>query len=113
MGREPVGGGQRGSVGQSLTGCELRASLAGFKSDVVNLGNRRMFDNPDVGTIVLRRRANVEGTTVSMTTLQAPKDARKAYDKARDALRKGKTADALSEFEKAVAAYPHFAAAWD
>jgi tetratricopeptide (TPR) repeat protein len=111
-GREPVGGGQRGSVGQSLTGCELRASLAGFRSDVVNLSGRRMFDNPDVGTIVLRRLANVEGTTISMTTLQAPKDARKAYDKAHEALRKGKTADAQKELEKAVSAYPQFAAAW-
>jgi tetratricopeptide (TPR) repeat protein len=112
VGNGPAGGGPRGNVGQALAGCELRASLAGFRSDVVNLGNRRTFDNPDVGTIVLRRRANVEGTTISMTTLQAPKDARKAYDKAREALRKEKIADAQREFEKAVAAYPHFAAAW-
>lgn len=112
MGREQVGGGTRGNAGQGLVGCELRASLAGFRSDVVNLSGRRMFDNPDVGTIVLRRLANVEGTSISMTTLQAPKDARKAYDKAREALRKGKTADAQKEFEKAVGAYPQFAAAW-
>ncbi|HXI39065.1 MAG TPA: tetratricopeptide repeat protein [Bryobacteraceae bacterium] len=112
VGNGPVGGAMRGNAGQALAGCELRASLAGFKSDVVNLGSRRMFDNPDVGTIVLRRRANVEGTTISMTTLQAPKDARKAYEKAREALRKGKVADARNELEKAVSAYPHFAAAW-
>jgi tetratricopeptide (TPR) repeat protein len=111
MGRGPASGGQRGNA-QSMAGCELRASLAGFRSDVVNLSGRRMFDNPDVGTIVLRRLANVEGTTISMTTLQAPKDARKAYDKAREALRKGKPADAQKELEKAVSAYPQFAAAW-
>jgi tetratricopeptide (TPR) repeat protein len=111
MGRVPAGGGQRGNA-QGMAGCELRASLAGFRSDVVNLSGRRTFDNPDVGTIVLRRLANVEGTTISMTTLQAPKDARKAYDKAREALRKGKTADAQKELEKAVSAYPQFAAAW-
>ena len=110
MGRVPAGGGQRGNPG--MVGCELRASLAGFRSDVVNLSGRRTFDNPDVGTIVQRRLANVEGTTISMTTLQAPKDARKAYDKAREALRKGKTADAQKELEKAVSAYPQFAAAW-
>jgi tetratricopeptide (TPR) repeat protein len=112
IGRDTMGGAQRSNVGQNLTGCELRASLAGFKSDMVNLSGRRTFDNPDVGTIVLRRLANVEGTTISMTTLQAPKDARKAYDKAREALRKGKTADAQKELEKAVSAYPQFAAAW-
>jgi tetratricopeptide (TPR) repeat protein len=112
MGNGPVGGAPRGNAGQALAGCELRASLAGFRSDVVNLGGRRLFDNPDVGTIILHRRANVEGTTISMTTLQAPKDARKAYDKGREALRKGNIADAQREFEKAVSAYPHFAAAW-
>jgi len=112
MGRGPTGGAQQRGNAQSLAGCELRVSLAGFRSDVVNLSGRRMFDSPDVGTIVLRRLANVEGTTISMTTLQAPKDARKAYDKAREALRKGKTADAQKELEKAVSAYPQFAAAW-
>ncbi len=112
MGNGPVGGTPRGSAGQALAGCELRASLAGFRSDVVNLGGRRMFDNPDVGTIILHRRANVEGTTISVTTLQAPKGARKAYDKGREALRKEEIADAQKEFEKAVSAYPHFAAAW-
>jgi len=109
---QQTGGGMRVSAGQNLAGCELRASLPGFRSDAVNLSGRRMFDNPDVGTIVLRRLANVEGTTISMTTLQAPKDARKAYDKAREALRKDKIADAQKELEKAVSAYPQFAAAW-
>ena len=112
MGSGPVGFGPRSNASQGLVGCELRASLAGFRSDVVNLAGRRLFDNPDVGTIILHRRANVEGTTISVTTLQAPKDARKAYDKGREALRKGKIADAQREFEKAVSAYPHFAAAW-
>jgi tetratricopeptide (TPR) repeat protein len=97
---------------QDLSGCEIRAVLAGFRSDVVNLSGRRLFDNPDVGTIILHRRTNVEGTTISATTLMAPKDARKAYDKGREALRKGKTDDAEREFDKAVAAYPHFADAW-
>jgi tetratricopeptide (TPR) repeat protein len=98
---------------QDLAGCEIRAVLAGFRSDAVNLSGRRMFDNPDVGTIVLHRMTNVEGTTISATTLAAPKDARKAYEKARDALRKGKTSEAEKEFDKAVAAYPQFAAAWN
>ena len=104
---------RRNSSQQDLAGCEMRAVLAGFRSDVINLSGHRMFDNPDVGTIILHRMANVEGTTISATTLQAPKDARKAYDKAREALRKGKTNDAERELDKAVAAYPQFAAAWN
>jgi Flp pilus assembly protein TadD len=98
---------------QDLSGCEIRAVLAGFRSDVVNLSGRRIFDNPDLGTIVLHRRSNVEGTTISRTTLMAPKDARKAFDKAREAARKGKTNDAEKELDKAVAAYPQFAEAWN
>jgi len=105
--------GSRPNTQQDLAGCEIRAVLAGFRSDVVNLTGRRLFDNPDVGTIVLHRMTNVEGTTISATTLSAPKDARKAYDKAREALRKGKTTDAEKDFDKAVAAYPQFAAAWN
>jgi len=102
----------RSSAPQDLSGCEIRAVLAGFRSDVVNLTGRRLFDNPDVGAIILHRRTNVEGTTVSATTLMAPKDARKAYDKARELARKGKTNDAEKELDKAVAAYPQFAEAW-
>ena len=104
---------RRAASPHDLAGCEVRATLAGFRSDVVNLTGRRIFDNPDVGTIVLHRMTNVEGTTISATTLQAPKDARRAYDKAREALRKGKTNEAEKEFDKAVAAYPQFAAAWN
>jgi tetratricopeptide (TPR) repeat protein len=86
--------------------------LPGFRSDAVNLSGSRSLENPDVGSIVLHRVANVEGTTISATTLLAPKDARKAYDKAREALRKDKIPDAQKDLEKAVTAYPQFAAAW-
>jgi len=110
--QDSTGAPRRISREQDLTGCELRAVLPGFRSDLVNLGGRRMLDNPEVGSIVLHRVANVEGTTISATTLLAPKDARKAYEKAREALRKGKTADAQKDLDKAVTVYPQFAAAW-
>jgi tetratricopeptide (TPR) repeat protein len=97
---------------RDLMGCELRAQLAGFRSDVVNLSGRRFMDNPDVGTIVLHRLGNVEGTTISATSLQAPKDARKAYDKGREAVRKKKWDEARKQLEKAVEMYPKYAVAW-
>jgi tetratricopeptide (TPR) repeat protein len=105
-------GGGRGISERDLMGCELRASLAGFRSDMVNLSGRRAFDNPDVGTIILRRLGNVEGTTISATSLQAPKDAKKAYDKARSALKKNKLDEAQKELQKAVEIYPRYATAW-
>src|SRR5688500_2635026 len=48
-----MGPGGRGGISErDLMGCELRASLAGFRSEPVNLAGRRALDNPDVGTII-------------------------------------------------------------
>lgn len=98
----------------NLVGCELRAVLAGYQSDSVELGRRSVFDNPNVGTITLRRLGNVEGTSISMTTLAAPKDAKKAYEKAFKETQKKKPnlERASKELEKAVEEYPEYAAAW-
>jgi tetratricopeptide (TPR) repeat protein len=106
---DPRGG---GISERDLMGCEIRATLAGYRSETVSLSGRRMFDNPDVGTIILHRLANVEGTTISMTSLQAPKDAKKAYDKSKDLLKKNKLPEAQKELEKAVGIYPKYATAW-
>jgi len=95
-----------------LANCELRAVLAGFRSDSVTLGSRRLMDDPNVGTIMLHRLANVEGSAVSVTSLQAPKDARRAYERALQDLRKNKLAEAGKELRKAVDIYPSYAAAW-
>lgn len=121
---DPFGGGPGGMMGRGgssmgmggannrLLGCELRASLPGFRSELVDLSQRRYMDNPDVGTIILRRLAKVDGFTFSATTAFAPKDAKKAYEKGREAAKKQKWADAEKEQQKAVAVYPKFAAAW-
>ena len=97
---------------RDLMGCEIRASLAGYRSDMISLSNHRTFDNPDLGTIVLHRLANVEGVTISSVSLNAPKDAKKAYDKGHDLLKKKKVAEAEKELEKAVGLYPQYATAW-
>ncbi|MBL8174001.1 MAG: tetratricopeptide repeat protein [Bryobacterales bacterium] len=105
-------GANRGISERDLVGCEIRASLPGYRSEIINLSGRRFMDNPDVGTIILRRMANVEGLTFSATSAMAPKDAKKAYEKSRDLLKKKKLADAQKELEKAVQIYPKFANAW-
>lgn len=107
-----------GSLSQSgvpdarLTNCDLRAVLGGFYSDTVNLDGRRVLDDPDVGTIVLHRMANVEGSAISVTSLLAPKDAKRAYDKGRQYQQKEKLAEAEKAFKKAVGFYPKYAVAW-
>ncbi|MEO8594573.1 MAG: tetratricopeptide repeat protein [Candidatus Solibacter sp.] len=114
-----VSGGMSSSTGANIPaerkymGCDLQARLAGHRSQSVSLTNRRPMDNPDVGTILLHRLgAAEEGKTVSAVSLAAPKDARKAYDKGMDALKKRKFADAQASFEKAVEVYPKYASVW-
>ena len=97
---------------RDLMGCEIRASLAGYRSDVISLSGRKTLDNPSIGTLILHRRANVEGFTSSGTSLMAPKDARKSYEKAAKLAKSKKLAEAQKEYEIAVALYPKYAAAW-
>jgi hypothetical protein len=96
-----------------LTKCELRVSASGFRSSVVNLVELDTFTSSvDVGLIIVRRAAKVEGATLSATPYQAPKDARTAYEKGIQADRNGKFADARKYFETAVAIHPAFVNAW-
>jgi tetratricopeptide (TPR) repeat protein len=96
----------------ALIGCELRARLAGYRSGTIDLAMHRSMDNPDVGQIILHRIGKDEGTVVSMTSMMAPKDAKKAFEKAQEALKKKKVEEAQKELQKAVAIYPKYADAW-
>jgi tetratricopeptide (TPR) repeat protein len=89
--------------------CVIRASLAGFTSDVVNLVNHEEH-HPDIGTIILHK--NGEGNNESSTTKAAPKDARKAYDKAVQAVNAKKYEEAVKNCQTAVSLYPRYAEAW-
>jgi tetratricopeptide (TPR) repeat protein len=109
----PLGGSAMDSAERKYMGCDLQAKLSGFRSQTVPLAGRRAMDDPNVGTILLHRTGPAEeGKTVSMISLQAPKDAKKAYDKGMDSVKKAKYEDAQKNFEKAVEAYPKYATAW-
>ena len=95
-----------------LNGCELRAVLAGYQSSTVIL--RSMGEDVwqyEVGTILLTRIGNAPGTTISVTSMAAPKDAMHAYEKAQK-IKATKPEEAEKELNKAVKIYPQFAAAW-
>jgi tetratricopeptide (TPR) repeat protein len=109
---QTLGGVSRSSRNRTLMDCELRFSLPGFRTETVSLSGDRPLDNPDLGTIILRRIANVEGMTVSATSSLAPKDAKKAYEKGMEAEGKKNAAEARKDFAKAVDLYPRYAAAW-
>lgn len=105
-------GSSRGIDQRSLLGCDIRAVLPGFLSSSVPLHAEGNFGPIQVGTLLLKKMGNVQGSTISLTTLQAPGDARHAYEKAQKALAKKKLADAEKQLTKAVQIYPRFAAAW-
>lgn len=112
-GSAPGFGNSRNGVSErELTNCELRASLPGYRSTILSLAGRRALDNPNVGTIILRRLGDVTGFTSSATSLMAPKDAKKAFEKAMSAVKKNKLPDAMKELEVAVNAHPKYAEAW-
>ena len=94
-------------------GCDLQAKLAGYRSQTVPLSGRRSLDDPNIGTILMHRNGPAEeGQTISAVSLSAPKDAKKAYDKGMDLIKKKKLEDAQNNFEKAVEVYPKYATAW-
>lgn len=95
-----------------LNGCELRAVLAGYQSSTVIL--RAIAGDTwehEVGTIFLKRIGNAPGTTISVTSMAAPKDAMRALEKAQK-IKAEKPLEAEKELSKAVKIYPQFAAAW-
>ncbi len=102
--------GSRSSV--NLTGCEFRAVLAGFQSSVVMLRSTGDSFQTELGTIILKRMGDAKGSTVSLTSMAAPKDAKTAFEKGRKALSEDKIDEAVKELDKATAKYPQFAAAW-
>jgi tetratricopeptide (TPR) repeat protein len=104
----------RGMV--NLTGCEVRLTpQPGVTSNSISLRTRNTFDNPNIGVIVIRRLADSGATTISLNSLNAPKKAQSAFDKANNALIKEKPdyKKALKELKKAISEYPQFSAAWD
>ena len=71
----PRAGSNTGRRPLDLTGCEFRAVLAGYTSSVAILRTSGDTWQFDVGTIFLKRMGEARGTTISVTSMAAPKDA--------------------------------------
>lgn len=93
-------------------GCEFRAVLSGYVSTTSLLHLEGSAWQYELAPIFLKPLENMPGTTISMTSLNAPNDARHAYEKGRKAYDQQKLMDAEKELDKAVKSYPGFAAAW-
>jgi tetratricopeptide (TPR) repeat protein len=95
----------------ALWDCELRATLTGYRTESVSLSNQRNADNPVIN-FVLHYTGDVKGGTTSVTSEQAPKDAKKAYQKGLDAVKASNPDEAQKDLLKAVGVFPKYAAAW-
>jgi tetratricopeptide (TPR) repeat protein len=95
-----------------LASCEMRASLAGYRSDSIPMFNIRPLNRNDIGTIILHYFGNVQGLTTSATSALAPKDAKKAFERATKAIQKNDPDTAQKELLKAVQLHPRYAEAW-
>ena len=92
--------------------CELRASLAGFISTTVPMRVYAGATQVEVGTITLTKTGTADGPTVSVNSMTIPKEAHEAFEKGRKAGTEKQYDEAVTQLNKAVAAYPQYAAAW-
>lgn len=109
----PSGSGDaQNKVLAQYVGCNVQAVLPGFDSGSVTIANRNLTDDPNIGSITLKPDANAAGSSVSATTAAAPKDAVKAFEKARSEWIENKPEKAQKDLQKAVQIDPQFAEAW-
>jgi Flp pilus assembly protein TadD len=111
----PASGGYRGFGGPeaSLTGCELRISVAGYQPLTRMITEVADLETINVGTLRLARIAGVTGTSISVTSLLVPKTARKEFEKGDKEAHSNHLESATQHLEKAVTEYDKYAAAWN
>lgn len=94
--------------------CELKAVLAGFISQVVNLrSHSSAFGHIEIGNIAIHRIATVGGgPTISVKDSEIPDAAKKDFEKGLEEKKSGDLDAAQQKFRKAVEEYPQYAGAW-
>ena len=93
--------------------CSARAVLAGFSSESVEFGRHlREVGIVDIGNIRLHPTNPGAKTSLSVSSLLAPKSARKAMDKGLKLEEQKKWPQAEQSFHKAIEIYPQYASAW-
>jgi Tetratricopeptide repeat len=99
---------------QSWGECELYGDAPGYESERLRMVGAPQMGVIRVGTIILHlvSRPVDDSSTVSVTSLAAPAEAKKDFTKGEEQERKGKWSAACEYFKKAIQVYPHFALAW-
>jgi len=96
-----------------LTGCELRVTVDGYLPATHILSGPPELSTIDVGTLRLTRIAGVQGSSISVTSMLVPSNARKEFEKGDKDARDNKLKPAAEHLEKAVTEYDNYAAAWN
>jgi Flp pilus assembly protein TadD len=105
------GGGVGGSASR-LIGCEVRVSVPGYQPLTRTITDRADMTGIELGALHLTRIAGVTGSSISVTSMLVPNDARKEFEKGDKDVRNKHLDSATQHFEKAVAEYDKYAAAW-
>jgi len=93
--------------------CSARAVLAGFSSESLDFGRHlQELGIADIGRITLHPVNPGAKTSLSVSSLLAPKPARKAMDKGLKLEEQRRWPEAEQSFRKAIEIYPQYAAAW-
>ncbi len=101
--------------------CAVEGKAFGYDSTTVRFPVRQSSGMVDVGVVTIER--NVAGDaqardkerrsqTVSATSLKAPPNAVKLFERGSRSLQQAKFADAAKDFESAIKVYPEYAEAW-
>jgi tetratricopeptide (TPR) repeat protein len=99
-------------VAASLAGCKAKAKLEGFESTELNIISNTIMDNPDLGTITLKRDEKSPGAAVSATTFSAPPEVQKEFERARSEAFGHRPDAATRILQNVVIEDPKFAEAW-
>jgi tetratricopeptide (TPR) repeat protein len=89
-----------------LMRCELRAQHPGYRSTSVRMNPGEIYGYTKVKNILMLRLEKIQGTSVSATSLLAPKDARKSMERASKALGKNRLEEAEQLLKTSLQIYP-------
>ena len=95
-----------------LMRCEVRGQYSGYRSTSARMRPGSISGYTEVGPILMYPIAKVQGTSVSLTSMLAPKQARRSVEQATKALKKQKFDEAEVLLKSAISVYPASAEAW-
>jgi hypothetical protein len=107
------GSSHSGGLQDVLAGCEVQVSVSGYQPMSKTITGRTDITGINMGNLQLERIAGVTGSSVSVTSLQVPNDARKEFEKGDKDAHSNHLDSATQHLEKATAEYDKYAAAWN